>query len=169
MMGCSSEAYTAHENQPPAQFGEGLYDSEEVEKIQMAKMNSLRQLVAGITHEMNNPISVLSSSNDIFSRAIDRISSLLTQNTKQEENEQVIKLLATLRNMSRISKDAADRVSGIVGNLRNFAGLDEAEWQKVDVHEAIDDAIAMLGLDSENLLLAGRFKSSFLQHTEKRF
>ncbi len=149
MMGYSNETYTAYENHPPAQFGERLYDSEEVERIQTAKMTSLRQLVAGITHEMNNPVSVLASNNDIFSRAVDKISSLLTQDEEREPdgNGQLMKLLAALRNISQASKDASDRVAGIVSNLRSFVRLDEAEWQMADIQEGIDGVIAMLELE----------------------
>ncbi len=132
-----------------AQLRERLRKQEEAERIQTAKMGSLQQLVAGITHEMNNPIGVISSNNDVFSRAVDKLNSMLIQGNSQksEANSQLTRLLTVLKNVIETSRTASDRIAGIVNNPRNFVRLDEAERQRADIHEGLDNAIALLGLD----------------------
>ncbi|MFC1714752.1 two-component regulator propeller domain-containing protein [Candidatus Poribacteria bacterium] len=133
-----------------AQLRERLREQEEVDRLQKAKMRSLRQLVAGLTHEMNNPIGVITSSVDVFGRTIQRISSILTQEHSQEskEDKQLATLLTVLKNMSHTSLAASERMASIVSNLRTFVRLDEAEWQRADIHEGIGNAIALMELES---------------------
>ena len=121
---------------------QALRESEEAKRIQAAKMASLRQLIAGVAHEMNNPIGVIASNNDVSSRAIDKIKEVLTQ-------EQRLKALAILEKMNQTSKMASGRIAEIVANLRSFVRLDEAEWQMADVHEGIDNAIALMEMEPE--------------------
>jgi len=45
---------------------------------------------------------------------------------------------------NRIVSEGIERASGIVGSLRNFARLDEAEFQVVDLHQGIDSALTLL-------------------------
>ena len=124
---------------------------EEAERIQAAKMESLRQLVAGVAHEMNNPIGVISSNNDVSSRAIDKIKELLTEEYLQEikENRQLSRTLAALEKMNQTNQIASERVAKIVANLRSFVRLDEAEWQVADIREGIDNAIALMEMEPE--------------------
>ena len=133
------------------QAEQALHESEEAERIQAAKMESLRQLVAGVAHEMNNPIGVISSNNDISSRAIDKIKEIFPKEYPPEikENGQRIRTLDILEKMNRTSKVASDRIAEIVTNLRSFVRLDEAEWQIADIHEGIDNAIALMEMEPE--------------------
>jgi ligand-binding sensor domain-containing protein/nitrogen-specific signal transduction histidine kinase len=137
------------QRQTAAQLRERLRKQEEAERIQTAKMRSLRQLVAGLTHEMNNPIGVISSSTDVFSRTVRKIRAILTQEDPQEpkENKQLAKMLTVLKNTSQTSKVASERIARIVNDLRNFVRLDEAEWQGADVREGMDSAIALMELE----------------------
>jgi ligand-binding sensor domain-containing protein/signal transduction histidine kinase len=129
-----------------AQLRERLHEQEEAKRIQTAKMGSLRQLVAGIAHEMNNPIGVISSNNDIFARTVERLDSMLAQENSQktEKDRQLTRLLTVLRNMIGTSSTASDRMAGIVSNLRTFVRLDEAEWQRADIHEAMDTVLDLM-------------------------
>ena len=142
-------AQMSRQRRTTAQLRERLRKQEEAERIQTAKMGSLQQLVAGITHEMNNPIGVISSNNDVFGRTVDKLNSMLTQENSQkpEWNRQLMLLLTVLKNVVGTSRTASDRIAGIVNNLRNFVRLDEAERQKADIHKGLDNAIALLGLD----------------------
>jgi signal transduction histidine kinase len=132
-----------------AQLRERLRVQEEAERIQTAKMRSLRQLVAGLMHTMNNPIGVISSNNDVSNRTVRRISSILTQEYPRlsKENRQLAKLLTVLRNASQTSKNASEQMAKIVSRLRNFVRLDESEWQVADIHEGIDNAIALMEME----------------------
>jgi len=139
------------QRQIAAQLREKLRQQEEAERIQEAKMESLRQLVAGVAHEMNNPIGVILGNNDVSSRAIDKIKEILTGEYPQEisENKQLIRTLTVLDNTTKTSKTASERIAKIVATLRRFVRLDEAEWQIADIHEGIDNAIALMEMEPE--------------------
>jgi signal transduction histidine kinase len=127
-------------------FKDKLRKQEEAERIQSAKMESLRQLIAGVAHEINNPVGAIASSKDVCDRAITKISDLLNKefHGKIEEHEQLTKTLDILGSTNRASQLAFDKIASIVANLRRFVRLDEAEWQVADIHEGIDSAIAVL-------------------------
>ena len=125
---------------------QALRESEDAKRIQAAKMESLRQLIAGVAHEMNNPVGVISSNNDISSRAIGKIREILVQDYPQEQR---LKALDVLENMNQTSQIASERIAEIVSNLRSFVRLDEAEWQIADVHEGMDNAIALMEMEPE--------------------
>jgi signal transduction histidine kinase len=128
-----------------------LRRQENIERIQTAKMSSLRQLVARITHEINNPIGVISSNSDTLSRTVNRINSLLTQEHSQEGaiSKDLTKLLSVLRTTGEMSQSASERIANIISDLRNFVRLDEGEWKEADIHEGMDNAIALLGLEDK--------------------
>jgi len=131
-----------------ARLREKLRKREEAERIQIAKMRSLRQLVAGVAHEVNNPIGVISSSSDTFIRTIPKIKATLSQifAAEKKENRDLEKTLSLLEETSGANEVASKRVGKIVTNLRIFVGLDEAEWQTADLHEGIDTTISMMEL-----------------------
>ena len=115
----------------------------------MVKMRSLRQLVAGLMHTMNNPIGVIFSNNDVSDRTVGKISSILTQEYPQilSGSEQLAKLLTILRSASQTTKTASEQVAELVSRLRKFVRLDEAGWQTTDINEAIDDTIALMEME----------------------
>lgn len=131
-----------------ARLREKLSKREEAERIQTAKMKSLRQLVAGVAHEINNPIGVISSNSDTFIRTISKIKSTLSQVFAGEtkEKKDLEKTLSLLEKTSCANDVASKRVGKIVTNLRIFVGLDQAEWRTADLHEGIDTTISMLEL-----------------------
>jgi ligand-binding sensor domain-containing protein/signal transduction histidine kinase len=133
-----------------ARLREKLRKREEAERIQTAKMRSLRLLVAGVAHEINNPIGVISSSSDTFSRTIPKIKSNLSQMLEGEaqDKKDLEKTLSLLEETSCANDVASKRVAKIVANLRTFAGLDEAEWRTADLHEGIDTTISMMELEA---------------------
>ncbi|MGD8538739.1 MAG: two-component regulator propeller domain-containing protein [Candidatus Aminicenantes bacterium] len=131
-----------------ARLREKLQKREEAERIQTAKMRSLRQLVAGVAHEVNNPIGVISSSSDTFKRTIPKIKQTLDQVfiAKTKEGMDLEKTLLLLEETSSANDVASKRVEKIVTNLRIFVGLDEAEWRTADLHEGLDTTISMMEL-----------------------
>ncbi len=109
--------------------------------IMQEKMASLGNLVAGVAHEMNNPIGVIHSAADITSRGIRKIKSLLQGDYDEEQLHQSFNLL---EKNSSIITTASDRVAKIVQSLRSFARLDEALFQEVDIHKNIDTTLTLL-------------------------
>ena len=123
--------------------------------IQAEKMSSLGQMVAGIAHEINNPVSFIYTNITPaaeYTQDLLRLVRLYQQhypNPVAEIAEQLEiiepvfikedfpKLLASM-------KVGADRISQIVGSLRNFSRLEEAQCKQVDIHEGIENTILIL-------------------------
>ncbi len=121
-------------------------DYRATERIQAAKMASLRQLVAGVAHRMNNPAGVISSNTDISRRAISRMKEAIADEYSQEtkENTQLLEVFAVVEKMNQVSQVASAEIAKIAANLRRFVRLDEVEWQLANIHEEIDNVIALM-------------------------
>jgi signal transduction histidine kinase len=123
--------------------------------IQSEKMAGLGQLVAGIAHEINNPINFiygnLSHLGDYAEHLI-RLLSLYQQ--EFPETGQEIKALARKIDLNYIVEDlpltldsmqiGAERILQLIGSLRTFSRLDHAEMKAVDIHEGIDSTLLIL-------------------------
>lgn len=103
--------------------------------VQSEKMAALGKLTAGIAHEINNPIGALKSTMDILIRCAEKIKKIPGSDQK---------LFNILEENSRVALSASDRVAGIVESLKNFTRLDEAEFQKVDIHEGIVSTLNLI-------------------------
>ena len=125
---------------------------EEAERIQAAKMEALRQLVAGVAHQMNSPIGAISSDNDVSSRAVGKIKEIMNEAYSQEmaEHKRLMEMLNILERTNQVSQTAADEIARIVANLRHFVRLDEAELQFADIHEGLDNVIALMAPEFSN-------------------
>lgn len=111
------------------------------------KMASLGDLVAGVTHELNTPIGSARSGMDVSARCVDRIEAAfdaVTQSLDDQARDQLARSLRILRESLDNSDVAMARITDIVGSLRNFAQLDEAEYQRADVHEGINSALTLM-------------------------
>jgi predicted ATPase/signal transduction histidine kinase/tRNA A-37 threonylcarbamoyl transferase component Bud32 len=123
--------------------------------IHSEKMSSLGQLVAGIAHEINNPINFIHG-NIIHTRSyLADLLDLLTlyqqeypQPTPaiQGKNEEIDLnfLIEDLTKVLTSMQTGSDRIREIVQSLRNFSRLDEAEFKDVDIHSWIDSALLIL-------------------------
>jgi len=133
---------------------EKLYTTQ-AQLIQVEKMSSLGQLVAGIAHEINNPINFIYANllpaNEYVTSLIE-LNNLYQKNYPQPTSEIVEKiaemeldfLVDDLQNLLKSMEVGADRIRQIVLSLRNFSRLDEAELKSVDIHEGIDSTLLIL-------------------------
>jgi len=124
--------------------------------IQAEKMSSLGQMVAGIAHEINNPVSFiygnLIHATDYIQELLDLLD-LYQQHYPQPVSEIQAMIedmdldftIADLPNLLSSMNIGANRIRDIVKSLRNFSRLDEAQMKAVDIHEGIDNTLLILG------------------------
>ena len=107
------------------------------------KMAALGHFVAGISHELNSPVGVMRSAADLSGRCMERIDDLLEEEHSSLEGK-LRKLLDVLRENIGLATTAESRVSQIVQSLKEFAALDQAELQRIDIHKDLDNTLALI-------------------------
>ncbi|MEH2277730.1 MAG: response regulator [Nostoc sp.] len=123
--------------------------------VQEEKMSSLGQLVAGIAHEINNPVNFIYGNLIYAQKYIDNLLKILqlyenyTPDTIQEIQEfsKFIELDFLKEDLPKLLSSmmvGSNRIQEIVLSLRIFSRLDEAEIKKVDLHIGIDSTLMIL-------------------------
>lgn len=129
--------------------------------VHAERMNALGQMVAGIAHEINNPLSFVTSNlyslNDILRSvfsAYDELESLVLQSPYPETKQQARDLrvrseidyaVSDIDDLVRASIEGLQRMKGIVQGLRTFARLDEAEFKVASIRECVTSALMIAG------------------------
>jgi light-regulated signal transduction histidine kinase (bacteriophytochrome) len=123
--------------------------------IQNEKMTSLGQLVAGVAHEINNPINFIHGNLAHVSQYVEDVLLLLHQYQQHLPNlDEQSQVQARELDIEFIAEDlpktiasmklGTERICQIVQSLRNFSRLDQAEIKPVNIHEGIDSTLMIL-------------------------
>jgi signal transduction histidine kinase len=123
--------------------------------IQTEKMSSLGQMVAGIAHEINNPVNFIYANIEHASNYIESIINLLNIYQQEypcpsatiEKYKQDNDFDFVIQDLPRILDSmmvGSERIRKIILSLRNFSRLDESAIKSVDIHEGIDSTLMIL-------------------------
>jgi PAS domain S-box-containing protein len=130
--------------------------------VQTEKLASLGQLVAGVAHEINNPLSFVSNNVAVLGRDLGDLLGLVAiyrqgetelQSVRPElvqkiaELDNRIDLGYSISNLPRLidrTREGLKRIEQIVKELRLFARVDEGDWNEIDLNPGIDSSINMV-------------------------
>lgn len=124
-------------------------------QVQTEKMASLGRTMAGVAHEIRNPVTALRGNVEFLQEYYENLIELIetykaefpAKNSKIEEVEETVELDFILEDAPRLlesMKISAERMTQIVTSLRNFSRVDDKKRQNIDIHDCIESTLLIL-------------------------
>ena len=127
----------------------------QLQLVQSEKMSGIGQMVAGVAHEINNPVTFIHGNIQYVQEYTQNLISLLqlyqtewdSPSTMIQQTIGEIELPFLLEDLPKTLSSmtiGTERIRDIVLSLKNFSRLDQAESKSVDIHEGIDSTLLLL-------------------------
>ncbi|MEO1404000.1 MAG: PAS domain-containing protein, partial [Cyanobacteria bacterium J06635_1] len=152
-----AQASAANEREKAHQLAAAIQDLQQTQAqlVQTEKMSSLGQMMAGIAHEINNPVNFIHGNISHLKGYISDLTTLLelysqhypTPEPEIAEHIEDTDLDYVIEDLGKIFQSfqlGTQRIQQIVLSLRNFSRLDSTEKEAVDIHEGIDSTLLIL-------------------------
>jgi len=116
-----------------------------ISMVQNQRINAISKLVAGLAHELNNPIGAICGSVDIIKRTtlsqqqIIKAQEVETDGYHQKTDELLNKQMESVH----VIESGSSRIANIVKRLKAFIQLDQSEFQEVDISCCVEDCLSM--------------------------
>ena len=104
--------------------------------VQSEKMASIGQLVAGIAHEINNPVNAIVNTVGPLGEAVEELNA---EDASVREEARI-----DVKDMIRVVKRGADRTKAIVQALHNYSRTDDESVVGIDLNRSLDDSLELL-------------------------
>jgi two-component system NtrC family sensor kinase len=128
----------AQANQDLEQANQKLRDAQ-AKLVQAAKMASLGELVAGIAHEINNPLAFILAHQGTVERLLGQL------DVTSPDATQLAKTVVKARDRAQAMGTGLKRIQDIILNLRRFSRMDSGGFQHVDIPAGLDTVLTLLG------------------------
>ena len=112
--------------------------------IQSERTNAMGNVVAGLLHELNNPVGAIASASDVVNRGAQKLRDL----HEGEPSTRWVQTLAIINDNAAVIRQGTKRVTRALDVLKRFTHLDQAETAEYDVNTALEDCVTLLARET---------------------